>query len=158
MSPKEIHEDYMETLGKESTSYSTLKKWAAEFRRGRESIEDYERFGHPKEATTDENFKIVFSLVMCDKRQNLRDRASKMGISFGEVQPILNDILGMSKVLARWVPIMLIEDQKRNRLDISGYLLSRYEDDPEEIMDRFVTQNETWIPHFDPESKKQSMQ
>ena len=35
MSPKEIHEDFMETLEKESPSYSTVKKWAAEFRRGR---------------------------------------------------------------------------------------------------------------------------
>ena len=34
MSSKEIHEDFMETLGKESPSYSTVKKWAAEFRRG----------------------------------------------------------------------------------------------------------------------------
>ena len=38
MSPKEIHEDFIETLGKESPSYSTLKKWATEFRRERESI------------------------------------------------------------------------------------------------------------------------
>ena len=36
MPPKEIHEDFMETLGKESPSYSTVKKWVAEFKRGRE--------------------------------------------------------------------------------------------------------------------------
>ena len=35
MSPKEIHEDFMETPGKESP-YSTVKKWTAEFKRGRE--------------------------------------------------------------------------------------------------------------------------
>ena len=35
MTPKEIHEDFMKTLGNESPSYSTMKKWAAEFERGR---------------------------------------------------------------------------------------------------------------------------
>ena len=34
MPPKEIHEDLMETLGRESPSYGTVKKWAAEFKRG----------------------------------------------------------------------------------------------------------------------------
>ena len=45
----------------------------------------------------------------------------------------------------------------RCRLDISKYLLSRYEDDPGDFIDRVVTQDETWV-HFDPESKMQSMQ
>ena len=31
---KEIHEDFMETLGKES--HCTVKKWAADFKRGRD--------------------------------------------------------------------------------------------------------------------------
>ena len=71
MSPKEIHEDFMETLGKESPSYSTMKKWAADFRRERESIEDDDGSVCPKEANTDENVEIVHSLVMCDRRRNL---------------------------------------------------------------------------------------
>ena len=32
MPPKEIHEYFMETFGKGSPSYSTVKKWAAELR------------------------------------------------------------------------------------------------------------------------------
>ena len=40
MTPKEFHKDFMKTLGNESPSYSTVKIWAAEFKRGRESIED----------------------------------------------------------------------------------------------------------------------
>ena len=39
-------------------------------------------------------------------------------------------------------------------LDIS----IRYEYDPGDFIDRVVTQDETWIHHFDPESKMQSMQ
>ena len=55
MSSKEIHADFMETLMKESPSYSTVKKWAVEFRRRREITEDDEWSGRLKEATTDEN-------------------------------------------------------------------------------------------------------
>ena len=62
-----------------------------------------------------------------------------MGISSGAVQTILTDNLGMSKVSVIWVPRMLTDDQKRSRLDISKYLLSRYEDDPGDFIDQVVT-------------------
>ena len=68
MPPKKIHEDFMETLGKESASYNTVKKWTAEFKRGRESVEDDGLSGHPKEATADENVKVVHTLVMCNRK------------------------------------------------------------------------------------------
>ena len=71
---------------------------------------------------------IVYSLAMCVRKRNLRDIAREVCISFRTAQLILTDILGMSKVSARWIPRMLTEDQKRSRLDISRYLLSRYED------------------------------
>ena len=61
----------MKPLGSSLFLISTVKKTAAEFRRGRESIEEDERSGCPKEATTDENIEIVHSLVMCDRRRNL---------------------------------------------------------------------------------------
>ena len=35
------------------------------------SIEDDERSGRSKEATVDENFEIMHSRVMCDRRRNL---------------------------------------------------------------------------------------
>ena len=64
----------------------------------------------PKDATADENTKAVHTLVMCDRRQDLRSIASKVGISFGAVQSSLSDIFGMSKVSARRVLQMMTDD------------------------------------------------
>ena len=53
---------------------------------------------------------------------------------------------------------MLIDYQKRTWLDVSRYLLSRYEDDPGDFIERVVTQDETWVHQVDPESHLQSKQ
>ena len=71
-----------------------------------------------------------------------------MGIRSRAVQSILTDILGLSKVLARWVPQMLTNDQKRTQLDISRYILLPYEDVTGDFIWRVVTQDETWVHHF----------
>ena len=57
------------------------------------------------------------------KKKSLHDIATQIGISFGPVHSILTDILGMSKVSARWISRMLSKDQK-NSLDISKYNVS----------------------------------
>ena len=158
MHPKEILEDFMEILGKESPFDSTVKKWAAEFKRGRERVEDDGRYGRPNDATTDENVKVMHTLIMCDRRRDLRSITSQVGISFRAIQSILSYILGISKVSARWVLRMLTDDQERTRLNISRYLLSRYEDDPGDFIERVVTLDEPWVYHFDPGSKMQSKQ
>ena len=68
MPPKEIHVDLIETLWKESPSYITVKKMAADLKMGREGIEDDGWSGRPKDATADENVMVVHTLVMCDMR------------------------------------------------------------------------------------------
>ena len=87
---------------------------------------------------------------MCDRMRDLRSIDSEVGISLGAVLSILTNILGMSKVFARWVPRKLTDDQKRTQLDNSRYLLSRYEDNPVDFIEQVVTQDETWAHHFDP--------
>ena len=79
---------------------------------------------------------------MCDRRRDQQSKASELCISFGAVQLILTDLLGMSKVSAKGVPRKLTNDQKRTQLDISRYLLSRYKDDPSNFIERVVTKDD----------------
>jgi len=53
---------------------------------------------------------------------------------------------------------MLTAEQKQNCVHVSEELLERYRHDPAKFISQLVTQDETWIHHFDPESKQQSMQ
>ena len=75
------------------------KKWTTKFKRGRESIEADGRSSRPKDATADENVKVVHTLVLCDRRLDLQSIACEKGKSLGAVQSILTDILGMPTVL-----------------------------------------------------------
>ena len=158
MSPKEIHEDMVDTLGDDSPAYSTVKKWVAEFKRGRESVEDDARSGRPRTSTSDVQIDAVRNMVLADRRVTIQHIAETLGISFGSVQTILTGVLHMSKLSARWVPRMLNEEQKQKRLEISRQLLDRFRGDTAGFLKRFVTQDETWVHHFDPETKIQSKQ
>ena len=59
LTPKEIHSKFKNVYGDSSPSFSTIKKWAAEFKRGHTSLEDDPRVGRPKSATTPEIVTII---------------------------------------------------------------------------------------------------
>ena len=54
LTPNESHPKFTKVYGDSSASFSTIKKWAVEFKRGRTSLEDDPREGRPKSATTPE--------------------------------------------------------------------------------------------------------
>jgi histone-lysine N-methyltransferase SETMAR len=97
LTPNEIHSKFIKVYGDSSPSFSTIKKWAAEFRRGRTSLEDDPREGRPNSATTLEITEQVHDMELDDRRMKLREIAETIGISKERVGYILHEELDMKK-------------------------------------------------------------
>ena len=52
---------------------------------------------------------------------------------------------------------MLTQDQMQNKVQISRLILASFQAKPVDVFQRLVSQDETWVQPFDPESKRQSM-
>ncbi len=155
---KIIHDRMVVVYGTESPSYATVCRWNREFARGRESLLDDPRSGRPTTGVNQENIETVRSLVESDRRLSVRSIAEQSQLSYGTVREVLHAKLGMSKVCARWVPRMLTNADKQKRVQTSRDLLAIYDQDPERFEERIMTEDETWIHHYDPETKQQSCQ
>ena len=101
---KEIHRRMADVYGDSSPKYSTVAKWSAEFKRGRDSLEDDPRPGRPADVISQEMIDRVERLVLNNRRIKSAELASECGFSNGSVYTIIHEHLGMSKVSARWVP------------------------------------------------------
>jgi histone-lysine N-methyltransferase SETMAR len=111
LTPNEIYSNCIKVYGDSSPSFSTIKKWAAEFKRGRTSLEGDPREGRPKSATTPEIIEQVHDMILDERRMKVREIAETIGISKGRVGYILHEELDLKKLCARWVPRLLTADQ-----------------------------------------------
>ena len=130
LTPKDIHNDMVATLGKDAPSYATVKRWMAEFKRGRQSLEDDPRPGRPVTVATPEMVNKVHDIVTTDRRVTERYIACTVGISPERVHSILTEDLEMRKLSARWVPRLLTVDQKHTRRTLSRTNINLFEEDP----------------------------
>ena len=81
LAPKYIHADMVGSLGDDAPALSSVQKWTAEFKRGRESLEDDPGSGRPATATTQENIDRVHHMVMDDRCLTVNQIANAVGIS-----------------------------------------------------------------------------
>ena len=156
--PKEIHTILIETLGKGAPSYATVKNWVAQFKRGDFSTCGEPLPGLPKIVTTPEIIDQIHELILEDRRISAKSIAQQLGISRERVRSIIYEDLGMRKLSAKWVPKCLNTDQKCQRCQSSEQHLEFFRRDPNDFLSRLVTVDETWLNHYDPETKQQSME
>jgi len=81
-----------------------------------------------------------------------------MQISCGSVKTIIHDHLKMSQVSARCVPRNLTDYDHVRHVTTSLGIVDAFESDPVKFVRPVVTEDETWVHHWDPETKVKSMQ
>ena len=67
LTPKEIHENMVVTLWEDAPLQSMVKKWAAKFKRGRESLEEDTHLRRPVTITTQDTIGKIDDIISADK-------------------------------------------------------------------------------------------
>lgn len=153
---REIHDDLSTLMGHHAPSYSQVARWSASFKDGITSVEDGARAGRPITQRTDTNIEAVRTLVQEDPRIRIDDIIEITNIPRGSVQRILYEDLEMRSVMAKWVPHDLSESQKTKRVEISEYLLRKFNRMGQDGMRDIVTGDETYLYHHPPESRQKA--
>jgi len=130
----------------------------AQFKRGIFSTCDAPRPERPKTVNTPGIIDQIHKLILEGRRISAKSVAEQMGISCERVGPIILEDMDMRKLSTKWVPKCLNADQKRQRCPSSEQILEIFRRDPNDFLSRLVTMDETWLYHYDPETKKQSIE
>lgn len=154
----DIHRQLQAVCGDSALAENTVRKWVREFKGGRTSVKDEQRPGRPKTASTDANIARVEKFIMDDRRVTMQEICETLRLTMGTVERIITKELRLRKVSSRWVPRMLNDDQKDARVRSSVANLTRFRREGRNFLERIVTMDETHIPLFNPETKRQSMQ
>ena len=109
--------------------------------------------------TTPEIIDQIHELILKDRRISAKSIVEQLGILRKRVGSIIHEDLDMRKFSAQWVPKCLNADHKRQRCQSSEQILEFF--GAIHIIScraRLVTMEETWLYHYDPETKQQSME
>jgi len=93
-----------------------------------------------------------------DRRISAKSIAEQLAISPERVGSIIHEDLEMRKLSAKLVPKCLNTDQKRQQCQSSEQHLEFFRGDPNDILSRLETMDKTWLYHYNPETKQQSME
>lgn len=152
----QCYDEMAEYLGDNSVSKATISYWFREFRRGRATVKDEPRPGRPVVVTDDFNIERVRKMIDDDPRVTYQEIYDSLKISSASIHTILHHHLGVRKVLCRWVPHWLTDDQKAERVRICRENLKMLNDGGHRIISKILTGDETYVHYYDAPTRQES--
>jgi len=99
-------------------------EWFKLFKEGRISVGEDRRPGRPSTSAYDDHVERFRAVIRGYRRLTFREVANEVGISTESCLQIFTGKLQMRRVSAKFVPRLLTDDQKENRVEISQELLA----------------------------------
>jgi len=158
LKPIEIHQQLSEACNDGVMDVKNVRSWVRQFKKSRASCENKPKEPRPRTSRSEDMTARVEQMVMEDRRLTVKQIIANAGISVGSVDTILHDDLKMRNVSARWVPRMLTDENKASRVAMCQAKLSRDKGMNSAFFSSIVTMDETWMPMFNSENKRQSAQ
>ena len=123
--------------------YKNIRKWCREFAFGRTEIHDEKPSGRP--STCSETVAKVEETMRKDRRVSVDEPCVSIPeVSRTTVYRILTDMLQYRKVCATWIPRLLSEDHKWQRLDSAHEFFRRYANEKDNFWIRLTRARKPW--------------
>ena len=103
----------------ERMGITEIKEWYRWFKTGRTSVDSDPHSGQPLLTTTPENIERVRLAIKGDRRLTVCELENDLGIPKTTVWEILNEILEMTRVCAKFILKLLTTEQKDLRSEIA---------------------------------------
>ena len=109
--------------------------------------------GRPVSVLTEKNVATVKTLIEEDACYTVQEIEELSGIHSSSVLKILRERLGLRKICARLVPHLLTDEQKQSGVRLASQVIEKYDKCDPRHLEEIVIGDETWIYHFQPDSK-----
>ena len=131
-----------------------MTRWFNQFKRGVDDLKDKHRKGRPITETIHANIERVRAVIENDPWCTYDEIEAQTTLSRGTIEAIIHEHLKMKKLVSRWVPHELTEQNRKDRVRMCLENLAKFEDGTWRLCD-VVTGDESWF-YWRQVGKKQS--
>ncbi|KAI6648037.1 hypothetical protein LOD99_8239 [Oopsacas minuta] len=145
-----------ESLQEHFPDLATVERWYREFIHGNFVLVDAPRSGRPNILHNEENVNEMLDLITKDPHTTYAQLEYETELSSGTINIILHKELCVRKLCARWIAHSLNLQRNISRIDFCKIMLKRFANGSSRAVSEILTGDETWIYHYDPETKRMS--
>lgn len=135
--------------GSEAPHRNTISKWWHFFKSGGTETAADASTGRPPNPVNQRLLNEITTQLTEDPKISLSLLSANIGEPKGYLYNLIQTRLEFRKVVAKWVPKVLTNEQKVKRVENAKSLLNHYGDDWDDFLSNLLTVDETWV-YYEP--------